>query len=124
VSEFRRPKFRQAAFAYLIVGMLYESVVIALWRNGDFPTDRGPVVLWLLIGAAVTALIVWLLWRYSNPWIPRIIFAIHALRLPTLIDRAFFPAEEGSAIPASLFGAALIVVVINLWMLARAGWDL
>jgi glucan phosphoethanolaminetransferase (alkaline phosphatase superfamily) len=123
VSEGQAQKFKQAAFAYLMVGLLYESAVFAVWRAGHMPTGRGSVGLWLVLGAAITALIVWALWRYRNPWIPRVIFTLHALRLAPLIGNAFFPAAEAQ-IPASFFGAALAVVIINLWMLARAGWDL
>jgi hypothetical protein len=46
---------------------------------------------------------------------------LHALRIPTLIDRTFWAT---SAIPHAFYGAALVVVLINLWLLARAGWDL
>jgi hypothetical protein len=122
VSEARSQKFRQAAFGYLIVGLLYESAVWVIWRNGLLPA-RGPVILWLLLGAGIVALVVWLLWQKRNPWIPRIIFMLHALRLPTLMGGAFFPAGD-ARIPPAFYGAALAVVLINLWLLARAGWDL
>lgn len=122
MDDRRAQKFRQAAFAYLLVGILYESAVWVIWRNGLLP-PRGSVWLWLLIGAAIVAAIVWTLWRFRNPWLPRIIFGLHALRLPTLIDRAFFDRAD-SAIPHAFFGAALAIVLINLWLLARAGWDL
>jgi hypothetical protein len=123
VSEARQLKYRQAAFSYLIVGVLYESAVWVIWRNGLLPSTRGPIALWLLVGAAIVALAVWLLWRYQNPWIPRAIFALHVLRVPTLIDGAFFSAGD-ARIPAPLYGSALVIVLLNLWMLARAGWDL
>ena len=44
-------------------------------------------------------------------------------RVPALIGGAFFPAA-GEAIPPSFYMFALVVVLANLWMLARAGWDL
>jgi hypothetical protein len=116
-------KFKQAAFAYLMVGILYESAVWVIWRKGLLPASRGPAALWLLLGAAITALIVWALLRYQRPWIARSVFVLHALRLPSLISGAFFPAAERSISP-SFYAAALVVVIINLWLLARAGWDL
>jgi glucan phosphoethanolaminetransferase (alkaline phosphatase superfamily) len=119
----RTVKFRQAAFAYLVVGILYESAVLAVWKNGLLPATRGPVALWLVLGAAIVALVVWSLIRYQRPWIARTVFVLHALRLPSLISGAFFPSPD-RAIAPSFYGAALIVVIINLWMLARAGWDL
>jgi hypothetical protein len=45
------------------------------------------------------------------------------LRLPTLIGGAFFPAQDAITPPA-FYVTAMVVVVINMWMLARAGWDL
>lgn len=122
-TDARDTKFRQAAFAYLHVGLLYEAAAIVFWRQGLLPEGRGPAWLWLAIGAAIVATIVWGLWSFRNAWFARAIFAIHALRLPTMIEGAFFP-DPASAIPPAFFLTALVVVVANLWMLARAGWDL
>ena len=119
----RALKFRQAAFAYLMVGILYESAVWAVWREGLLPASRGPVALWLLLGGAIVALVVWSLIRYQRPWIARTVFVLHSLRVPSLISGAFFPSSDRD-IGSSFYGAALVVVIINLWMLARAGWDL
>ncbi|MGH8431920.1 MAG: hypothetical protein ACREUF_16110 [Solimonas sp.] len=123
MSEARALKFRQAAFSYLLVGVLYESAVWVVWRQGLLPAGRGPVALWLLLGAAITALVVWSLWHFQKAWIAQVVFVLHALRLPTLIAGAFFPAAD-ARIPPGFFGVALAIVIINLWMLARAGWDL
>lgn len=116
-------KFRQAAFAYLHVGLLYEAGVFALWRAGELPAGRGPAWVWLLVGAAIVGVIVWGLWSWRNVWLARGIWALHALRLPALISGAFLP-EEGATLPPALYLTALVVVVINLAFLARAGWDL
>lgn len=45
------------------------------------------------------------------------------LRLPALINGAFFAGTEERVVPA-FYLTAIVVVMINLWMLARAGWDL
>ena len=119
----RTRKFRQAAFVYLHVGLLYEFAVLVLWRAGLLPADRGPVWLWLAIGAAIVALVVWGLWRWQNVWFARVVWALHALRLPALIQGAFFP-DAAAAIPPAFYLTALAVILANLWMLARAGWDL
>ena len=116
-------KFRQAAFAYLLIGLLYESAVWAVWKNGLLPPGRGPVLVWLALGLVIVALAVTLLWRVHNIWIPRTIFGLHSLRMPGLIGGAFFPAADAQ-IPTDFYLTALVAVVINLWMLARAGWDL
>ena len=119
----RTRKFRQAAFAYLHVGILYEAGVVVLARRGLIPPGRGPLWVWLLLGALIVAAISWGLWVRQSRWLARIVWALHALRLPALLEGAFF-AEPAGAIPGSFYLTALVVVLLNLWMLARAGWDL
>lgn len=119
----RAAKFRQAAFVYLHVGLLYEAAVWTIHRAGALPADRGPVWVWLAIGAVVVAVVFWGLWSWQNVWLARIVWALAALRLPALIEGSFLPAPD-AALPARFYLTALVVVVGNLWMLARAGWDL
>ncbi|MFQ5888847.1 MAG: hypothetical protein ACE5JR_02210 [Gemmatimonadota bacterium] len=119
----RAVKFRQAAFVYLHVGLLYEAAVIAAARAGVLPAERGAVWVWLLLGAAIVAVVFWGLWRWQNPWFARAVWLLHALRLPALVRRGFLPVAE-ARLPAALYVTAVVVVLINLWMLARAGWDL
>jgi hypothetical protein len=133
VSEDRIRKFRQAAFVYLHVGILYLAAVWAMGGAGLIPGERGPLGLWMVLGALILAVVFWGLWSWRNPWFARIVWAVHALRLPALIQGAFFgpaarAAEEangpGAGIPSAFYLTALFVVLVNLWMLARAGWDL
>ena len=119
----RAEKFRQSAFAYLLVGVLYEGAAYAMWRRDILPTGRGPGWLWMLIGAAIVAVVFWGLWKWQNVWFARVIWVIHALRVPTLIGHAFFPAVDQQIAP-SFYLTALVVVVANLWMLGRAAWDI
>jgi Fe2+ transport system protein B len=51
------------------------------------------------------------------------VWLVHGLRVPALVTGAFFPDETARFVPA-FYLTALVVVMINLWMLARAGWDL
>jgi hypothetical protein len=118
----RAEKFRQAAFAYLLVGVLYEGAAYAMWQRGILPPGRGPGWLWMLVGAAIVSLVVWGLWKWQNVWFARVIWVIHALRVPTLIGHAFFPTSD-QRIAAGFYLTALVVVVANLWMLGRAAWD-
>jgi hypothetical protein len=119
----RSRKMRQAAFAYLHVGILYESAVLVMARQGLLSAERGPVWLWLVVGAAIVGAVFWGLWYKELVWLARIIWALHALRLPALIAGSFFPAADAVVSP-SFYMVALAVVLVNLWMLARAGWDL
>ena len=119
----RRRKFRQAAFVYLHVGVLYEAWVLEMSRRGLLAESRGPVWLWLGLGALIVALVFWGLWSRQNAWVARVIWAIGVFRLPPLMGGAFFPLAA-AWLPPSFYLVALVVVIVNLWMLARAGWDL
>lgn len=116
-------KFRQAAFVYLHVGILYEVAVWVLWRQDLLPEAREPVLLWLALGAVLVAAVFAALWYWQNVWVARGIWLLHALRLPFLMGHAFTGAAETGFRPA-FYQFAIVVVLINLGFLARAGWDL
>lgn len=118
----RARKFRQAAIVYLHVGLLYEFTAWVMIGQGMFPATRGPAWIWLVFGAAITLAVTIGLWRWHNKWLARAIWGLHALRLPTLVEGAFF--EEAGVVPPDFFLAAGVVVLVNLAFLARAGWDL
>ncbi len=120
--EARARKFRQAAIVYLHVGLLYEFSVWVLWQQDLLPSTRGPAALWLGMGAAITAFVVWGLWRWQHARFAQLIWLLHSLRLPALIGGAFFPAPSAT-IPSSFYLVALFVVLVNLWTLARAAFD-
>jgi len=120
----RETKFRQAAFVYLHVAILYEAAAYVMWRHALLPATRlGPPLLWLVLGAGIAALVVYGLVKWQKPWFARVVWAVHGLRLPTLIQGAFLAGTGGPILP-SFYLTGLVVVMINLWMLARAGWDL
>lgn len=119
----RQAKFRQAAFVYLHVGVLYEAAVWVLHEAGSLPAGRGPVWIWLAAGAVVAALVFWGLYRWQNVWLARIVWLFGLFRLPALIRGAFLPPEDALLGPG-FYATALAIVLLNLWMLARAGWDL
>ncbi|HUF28642.1 MAG TPA: hypothetical protein VMM18_16805 [Gemmatimonadaceae bacterium] len=118
----RAAKFRQAAFVYLHVAVLYEAAAFVMWGEGLIPSRFGPPVLWLLIGGLVGVGIFVALLRWHNPWLARGVWAINMFRLPPMIRSAWF-AEEAAA-PSTFYITAIVVILINMWMLARAGWDL
>lgn len=121
--EARARKFRQAAFVYLHVSILYEAAAYVMWRQDLLPVNWGPGWLWLILGAVIAGAVFVGLLRWQNVWFVRVVWLVHGLRLPTLIDGAFVLSNVRPLAP-SFYLAAMVVVVINLWMLARAAWDL
>jgi hypothetical protein len=120
----RARKFRQAAFVYLHVAVLYEAAAYAMWRANMLPSTRlGPAWLWLILGGVVALAIFFALLRWQNPTFARVVWALHALRLPALVKGAFITSVQ-SPMPRAFYVTAIVVVSINLWMLARAAWDL
>jgi multidrug transporter EmrE-like cation transporter len=122
-TERRALKFRQAAFVYLHVAILYEAAAWTMMRRSLLPSRFGPPWIWMLLGGVVAALVFVGLYRWQNVWFARAVWAVHGLRIPALVSGAFFPEEAPRVLPV-FYLTALIVVIINLWMLARAGWDL
>ena len=119
----RVAKFRQAAFVYLHVAILYEAAVYTMLEAGTLPLRFGPPWAWLVSGAALAGFLFVGLFRWRNVWFARVIWGLNAMRTPTLIGGAFFASPDNMT-PPGFYVTALVVVVINLWMLARAGWDL
>jgi phosphoglycerol transferase MdoB-like AlkP superfamily enzyme len=105
------------------VAILYEAAAYAMWRAGLLPAGRGAGWLWLILGGLVAAAIFLGLLRWQNVWFARVIWGIHSMRLPSLISSAFIATAEGG-LTRGFYITAIVVVVINLWMLARAAWDL
>ncbi len=117
----RTRKFHQAAIVYLHYAILYEAGAYVLLQRGLFPGTRGPEWVWFVTGAAIAALVIVLLWWWQNVWFARVMWVLVALRLPTLFEGAFFGSDL--QIPPMLYAAAALVVLLNLWALARAAWD-
>ena len=69
------------------------------------------------------AVVFWALWSRQSVWTARVIWALGLMRIPTLIASAFFPMA-GARVEPGFYLVALVVVLVNAWMLARAGWDL
>ena len=121
-SPKRAAKFRTAAYVYLHVTVLYEAAALVMVRADVLPVRFGSPQLWLVIGLAVGLGIFWGLLRWQNVWLARIVWLSNAYRTVPLIRSAFVPSET-PVMEQSFYIAALIVVVINLWMLARAAGD-
>jgi hypothetical protein len=120
--EGRVKKFRQAAFVYLHVTILYEMSALVMLQHDMIPDRFGPPALWLTLGGVVGLAVFAALYWWQNVWVARVIWFVHGLRLKALINSAFIAGEARLA--PGFYVAAIFVVVINMWMLARAGWDL
>ena len=116
-------KFRQAAFVYLHVALLYEVGVYLIGRHFGLPTRFGPPAMWLAIGGTVSGSIFAGLYWWRNVWLVRVVWAIQAGRLVWAMNGAFFLKADAPLDPA-LYRFAVVVILVNLWMLVRAGWDL
>ena len=123
IAESQRRKLRQAAFVYLHLGVLYESSVFVMARRGLLGERLGTPAFWLVAGGLVMAAVFWALWSRQSVWVARGIWLLGLLRVPTLIASAFFPMP-GARVAPGFYLVALVVVMVNAWMLARAGWDL
>ena len=122
LSQAHVAKLRQAAFFYLLVAVLYLSIVWVLHVDGSLPA-RGPVWIYMALGVVIAGAVFAGLWRWKSVWVARVVCRLGAFRIPALLRGAFLP-EEGAVLSPGFYLTALIVVTANLWLLARAGWDL
>lgn len=125
-------KYRQAAAYYVGLAILYDGAVWQFAQHGLLGRDTpgGPTWLYLVVGALIAAVVFYFLWFRENPWVARVVAVAGAVRLVAMIDEAFLrihPAPvDGSpyAISRAFWVAAFVIVAINVWLMARAGWDL
>lgn len=120
----RAQKFRQAAFVYLHLGILYEATGWVMLRREILPTRFGPPWLYLVLGGLIVAFVFWGLYSWQNVWVARVVWGFQALRFPALINGAFFLEAGEARLPPAFYLTAMIIVVISMWALARASWDL
>lgn len=108
---------------YLLVGLIYEASVFVAWREGFAPTHRGPPWLFLFVLAPlVLGFIVWGLWSWRNRWLARVLFVFNGVRVIFVFGPGFVPALERNLSPA-FYQLETVLLLANMWMLARAGWD-
>jgi hypothetical protein len=120
----RELKFRQAAFVYLHAAILREASAYEMWRAGLLPfSPLGSPLPWLIAGAAVAMLVFFGILIWQNVIFVRVVWALDAVLLFPLIRYAFFAGAD-RPIPRSFYVVGIAVIMITLWMLARAAWDL
>ena len=134
----RSRKLRQAAFAYLHVGILYESAVLVMARQGLLSPERGPVWLWLVVGAAIVGavffggvvrlgdnplslaytvfpIVVWASLRFGPPGAAAINAAVAGLSVwATVRGHGPFVALAQGIVAAQVFVAVAIVTSLFL----------
>ena len=120
----RELKFRQAAFVYLHAAILREAAAYEMWRAGLLPfSPLGSPLPWLIAGFFVALAVFFGILRWQNLAFVRVIWALDAVLLFPLIRYAFFAGAD-RPIPRSFYVVGIGVIMITLWMLARAAWDL
>lgn len=125
-------KHRQAAAYYLLLAILYDGAVWQMAQHGLLGRDTpgGPTWLYFVVGTLIAAAVFYFLWFRENRWVARVVAVAGAVRLVAMIDEAFLklhPAPVGGspyAISRAFWVAAFVIVAINVWLMARAGWDL
>jgi hypothetical protein len=120
----RQLKFRQAAFVYLHVALLREAAAYEMWRANLLPySPLGSPTPFLIIGAVVAAVVFVALLRWQNVHFVRLLWLLHVVWLFPLLRYAFFAGAD-RPIPRSFYVTAIVAVLIAMWALARAAWDL
>ncbi|GIV60151.1 hypothetical protein GQ464_003065 [Rhodocaloribacter litoris] len=121
-----RTKYRQAAIAYLIYGLIYLSGAVYLMETGM--TTRSGAIFYGL-GVLFILVIPPLIWKGIR-WFTRLIAFLLAFRIAGLIrlmlndEGEVVPLPWGGELPM-LYGTAVfaLVATVTCTMLVRAAWD-
>jgi len=124
-------KYRQAAIAYLIYGLIYLGGAIYMAQVGV--ADRGMKggAGWFLLGGLFIIAFPWLIFK-GFKWFTRALVLLLLVRIGGLVKVITGPQawkavpmpggwEMPMAVGAALF---LLVAAVTCYMLARAAWDL
>jgi hypothetical protein len=131
----REERFKQAAWAYFIYGVLYMIGALYLAGQGVAVrrTGAGPMVAWFVIGALLIVVFPWLIARGARVgwclWFTRLLTLLVAYRAFEVGRVALapklrgVPLPGGGEIPMSLgAGVFFVITLITMAMLARAAW--
>lgn len=122
----QKQKYHQAALTYLLYGLIYLSGALYLAAM-DVVARSGWV--WFAVGAVFILVLPPLIW-FEYKWITRILAVLVGVRVVGLGRTIFF--EDGALVPLPWggdlpmrYGAVgfLVVAVVTVFMLARAGWQ-
>lgn len=125
-------KYRDAALAYLLYGLLYEGYALYSLYVRESPV-MPQQELFLLLGLVFTLLFPYLVSRGTR-WFTRVLAVLVGLRALALVAllagvevEIFFRGELALLRQMSspgIYWGALVVTLGTLYLLARAGWDL
>jgi hypothetical protein len=135
----RDPRYRQAAWTYVIYGVVYWLGGLALAQSGLGPRglERGGAA-WFVVGALFVLIFPWLLmaergwfarWVLSRRDFARILTLLVAVRAVELARIARTPRAEtvpvlGLALPMRAGAWAFcLLTIVTAAMLARAAWS-
>lgn len=119
-------KYKQAAIAYLVYGLVYLAGAVYLGWIGKGPDGSA---WWYLIGAAMAFGFPYLIWKRFT-WVTRILAALVLIRVIGLVRIAVrtgtepVPLPWGGEIGTSQAALAfMLVALLTCILLARAGWQ-
>jgi len=133
-------KFRQAAWTYLVYGLVYLVGAVYLTavgigaRGAGRPGPGWLVLFTLTIGALFVGLFPWLLARGARGpgyrWFARLLAVFLVIRVAGVVQVAWRPSVPAVPLPGGgevsmALGAAVFaaVALVTAFMVARAGWD-
>ena len=127
----RDEKFRQAAWAYFIYGVVYWAGGLYLYVRGVAPGRGGG---WFILGALFVIVFPFLIARGSRGWgylwfsrILTLLVAFRAFGVGRVMLRPSMPTVPlpgGGEIPMGLgAGIFFLITLISMTMLARAAWS-
>jgi hypothetical protein len=119
-------KYKQAAFGYLVYGVIYLAGAIYLGRIGKGPDGTA---WWYVIGAAMAFGFPYLIWKRLK-WVTRLLAMLVLVRVIGLIRIAVRAGTEQVPLPwggeiATSHGAIvfMLIAAATCLLLARAGWQ-
>jgi hypothetical protein len=122
----RARKYKEAAIAYLVYGVIYLAGAIYLGRIGKGPNGA---VWWYLTGAAMAVGFPYLIWKRFK-WVTRILAVLVLVRVFGLVRIAVRASTDSVPLPwggdiAVSHGAIvfMLIAVATCVLLARAGWQ-
>jgi len=123
-------RYRAAAAAYFVYGLLYLAGAIYLGQVGASPRAlRADSIWWYLLGGAMVVVLPLLIWKQFK-WVTRGLALLVFLRVMGLARLFLSPGWDMVPLPwegqiSEAYGAGVFLVVSlgTCWLLVHAGWS-